>query len=391
MPGRLRAGALWCALCAASVAAAGAARWCVAPSPGNSLRFHFARDGRQVFTAAFGGWGPRWAWVGIRSDDLADGDELVASAPFVVNKARGEVVQVKCRARQSGERSVTFRYELSAAKDVPLTCLVVSVRPEKTFNGSKVMLEHADGKKGTLTLPFGRYARPATSRAVFHFADAGDVAAAFDPPCELAFDGEMRVVLAKDRFAKGTRAATLTLTFPGPVEFLARKADLERLVKTIPDRSWFAFEPANDLGPSVIGMEGWLEAPAGKRGGVRMKGDGFVLEDGTPMKFWGTNLSYAQSAPPRAEAEFTAARFAKYGVNCVRMHKFTGKKGWEGIGDANDVTKMDREGLDRLDYFAAELKKRGVYFAWSHTFGLRVRPGNATRLAAYDEIMRNLT
>ena len=51
---------------------------------------------------------------------------------------------------------------------------------------------------------------------------------------------------------------------------------------------------------------------------------------------------------------------------------------------------MTPEGLDRLDYFSAQLKQRGVYFAWSHTFGFQVTPGNRGRLLAYDEIEKNL-
>src|SRR5581483_8712556 len=51
---------------------------------------------------------------------------------------------------------------------------------------------------------------------------------------------------------------------------------------------------------------------------------------------------------------------------------------------------MDREGLDRFDYFSAQLARRGVYYAWSHTFGFIVCPGNRDRLIAYDEIEQHL-
>ncbi|MDQ3815673.1 MAG: beta-galactosidase, partial [Armatimonadota bacterium] len=47
-------------------------------------------------------------------------------------------------------------------------------------------------------------------------------------------------------------------------------------------------------------------------------------------------------------------------------------------------------GLDRLDYFASQLTKQGVYYGWLHTFKFRVRPGNRDRLLAYDEIEKNL-
>ncbi|MDQ2799041.1 MAG: hypothetical protein M3Y13_05290, partial [Armatimonadota bacterium] len=91
----------------------------------------------------------------------------------------------------------------------------------------------------------------------------------------------------------------------------------------------------------------------------------------------------------KAEADFMAARFAKWGVNAIRMHKFTGS-GWAGIGDPNDATKMDPAGLDHLDYFASQLTKNGVYYGWSHTFGFAPGPANRSRLLAYDEIANNL-
>lgn len=379
------------AMLGCAIGARAAEPWSAVISPDNSLRFHFARDGKPVFAVGLGGWGPKWAWVGIHAKDRATGEQLVTSAPFVANKERGEAISVKCQAGKSGERAVAFRYEMTAAKEVPLTLLIVSITTEKGTRGDQVTLDYADGKQEALTLPFGRYAKPVTSKAVFHFKEAGDVAVAFDPPCELGFDGDMRVVLAKETFPAGTRAVTMTVTFPAAVAFLAKQADIDQLTRELADDTWFPFAPTSDVGPSVIGVEGWLETPAGKRGGVRMAGDHFEFEDGTPVKFWGTNLSYGRAcAPEKKAAEQTAARFAKYGVNGVRLHKFSYPKNHSGIGDLNDATKMDPAGLDRLDYFFAELKKRGVFVGWSHTFGFEVCPGNADRLVAYDEIMRNL-
>jgi hypothetical protein len=140
----------------------------------------------------------------------------------------------------------------------------------------------------------------------------------------------------------------------------------------------------NDVKPSVIGFENWLDKPAGQHGGVRMVGDHFEFADKTRVKFWGVNLSYGRSAPEKKQGEYTAARFAKYGVNVVRRHKFTGAG--EAIGDENDATRMKPAGLDRLDYFSNELAKNGVYYGWSHTYHFRPKPGNRGRLLAYDEI-----
>ena len=183
---------------------------------------------------------------------------------------------------------------------------------------------------------------------------------------------------------------TLTLTFPEDISLEVKPADLEKFVKTPAGPDWFPFRPSEKVTPGVIDLDDWLERPAGKHGGVRIVKDKFAFTDGTPVKFWGSNLSYTANAPDKEAAEFTAARFAKYGINAVRMHKFSYPTGQSGIGDPNDSTKMDPKGLDRLDYFAAKLKERGVYFGWSHTYGFKVVPGDRKRLLAYDEIAKNL-
>jgi len=192
-------------------------------------------------------------------------------------------------------------------------------------------------------------------------------------------------------FKAGSQSTTITLTLPDEVAFVAGGKELARLTKTLAGPDWFAFAPVDDLGPSVIGMQDWLEKPAGNHGGVRIAGDGFRFADGTPVKFWGVNLSYGGGcAPERQAAGFTAARYAKYGVNAVRLHKFSYPTDHMGIADASDSTRMTPAGLDRLDYFSAQLKERGIYYAWSHTFGFQVTPGQRDRLLAYDEIAKNL-
>src|SRR5262249_24959018 len=144
-----------------------------------------------------------------------------------------------------------------------------------------------------------------------------------------------RVVLASEVFRQGKRRVTLTLTFPKETAFHVKPSDLEKFTRTLAAPDWFAFQPSKEAAPNVIGMDDWLHRPAGKHGGIRMVKDHFAFEDGTPVKFWGVNLSYTANAPDKETADLTAARFAKYGVNAVRMHKFSYPKGQMGIGDPN--------------------------------------------------------
>jgi hypothetical protein len=379
-------------LASALTASAPAAEpWSAIISPENSVQFSFVKDTTPVFRLGLGGWGPNWAWVGVSATDKATGDKLVTTVPFVVNKASDEVIDIKLQAWKSAPRQISFRYDLSAAKDVPVTMVIASLGVEKAFAKGKLVLSHTDGTEAALNLPFPRGAQPTTAKAVLSIENTGDVGITLDPPCPISLDGDMRILLASDVFKQGDRGITLTLTLPGETAFLAKQSDLDRLTRTLAGPDWFPFTTTDDVSPSVISMNDWLDQPAGRHGGVRMVGDHFEFTDHTPVKFWGVNLSYGGGcAPEKKDAEFTAERYAKYGINGVRLHKFSYPKNQMGIGDPNDATRMDPDGLDRFDYFAAQLKTNGVYFGWSHTFKFQVSPGNRNRLVAYDEIAQHL-
>jgi hypothetical protein len=388
--GRTGRAALAVLLLLAPVASA-AEPWSALIDPDNSLSFSVRRADQPVFRLSLGGWGPSWAWVGLHAGQKAEGDRLSVRVPFVVNKDKGEVIDVRFEAWQPGPRQVAFRYDLDADRDVPLTMLMAGISFEPKGGQGKLILTDTDGKQSTLGLPVrGIRPGPATSQAALAFETGGTVRMQLDPPCPVTFDNGMRVVLASDVYRRGTRRVTLTLTFPEAVAFYAHQSDLDRLTRELAGPDWFPFQPSRQPAPGVIDMDGWLDHPAGARGGVRMVKDRFGFEDGTPVKFWGVNLSYTANAPDKETAEFTAARLARYGVNAVRMHKFSYPKGQMGIGDPNDSTRMDPQGLDQLDYFVSRLKEHGVYFGWSHSYGFHVVPGDRKRLLAYDEIAKNL-
>jgi hypothetical protein len=388
--GPCRWAALAALLISASTASA-AAPWSAVINPDNSLSFSVLHADQPVFHVGMGGWGPKWAWVGLQSRQKADGKRLSVRVPFVVNQGKGEVIDVQFEAWQPAARQVAFRYDLESARDVPLTMLMASVSVEARGSQGTLTLTHAEGKQTKLALPLrGFRSAPATEKAEFTFDKGGTIALKIDPPCPVTFDNGMRVVLASDLFRQGKRQVTLTLTFPDDVAFYATQADLDTFSKSLAGPDWFAFQPAKDVVPGLIDVNPWLDRPAGKHGGVRMVKDAFAFEDGTPVKFWGVNLSYTANAPDKATADFTAARYAKYGINAVRMHKFSYPTGKMGIGDPNDSTHMDPKGMDRLDYFVSQLKEHGVYFGWSHTYGFHVVPGDRKRLLAYDEIEKNL-
>ena len=60
-----------------------------------------------------------WAWVGMELKQKAPGDRFDLRVPFAVNRGRGQVIHVRFQAGQASARQITFRYDLSADRDVP--------------------------------------------------------------------------------------------------------------------------------------------------------------------------------------------------------------------------------------------------------------------------------
>jgi hypothetical protein len=128
-------------------------------------------------------------------------------------------------------------------------------------------------------------------------------------------------------------------------------------------KDWFPFQlPLDDTNLAGIDLTGLLDAPAGKHGFLTVRPDGhFYFEDGTRARFVGTNVGGRSCFPPQEQAPVIAARLAKYGVNMLRLHSLDGR--YASLIDYTGGTSQpfDADALDRMDYFIAELKKRGIY------------------------------
>ena len=111
-----------------------------------------------------------------------------------------------------------------------------------------------------------------------------------------------------------------------------------------------------------------LDAPAGKHGFVRVVGHEFVTDAG-PIRFNGTNLTGPANFPEHDVADRLAARFARLGINCVRLHfmdtwykNFMDRRRQCILDDDSKTQrKLSPAQLDKLDYLIAAFKKRGIY------------------------------
>ncbi len=109
------------------------------------------------------------------------------------------------------------------------------------------------------------------------------------------------------------------------------------------------------------------ERPAGKHGFLTVQGDRFLFEDGTEVRFWGTNLNGGACFPEQSYAKKLARRLAKFGVNLVRFHQLDAEWNTPNLfqlakGAVRDNTReFDPESMDRLDYLIYCLKNEGIY------------------------------
>ncbi len=146
-----------------------------------------------------------------------------------------------------------------------------------------------------------------------------------------------------------------------------------------PSDTWSAFPVEwRSATPSPADVSFLLQAPAGKRGFIRAKGGRLVQPDGRRFRIWGINVTGKAALPAKSAAPLIAAQLAGRGINCVRFH-FLDKVGALIATDRDDTRALDPQALDRLDFFIAELKKRGIYSDLNLNVYRSYKPGDGVR------------
>ncbi len=336
--------------------------------PESSNTIGVLEDNQTYLEFGFAGWGPNWQWLGFRGEVAEkEAESRLTSAATV--RASGAEVSFDVAARQSGPRRLTMDIHLRADKDTDLTCVIASVEiPQKAFSGGKALVTEETGQVKKVDLPLGRRDLGKNVRQLTLVDAAGrQTVLSLNPACHVGADEAARIILADGRFeADQPRRVTLTVDLPAELTYFPGR-------KSIPDEpgldEWYVFQPGEDYAkPSEIGLEGWLDAPAGKHGRIVRQGDKLIYH-GEPIKLWGLNVCYGSCAPDKELAQRRAAFYAKYGVNSVRLHKYADGPGWAGIQSDESFVQLDPAGLDRMDHFVARLKERGIYVKLSAHFG----------------------
>jgi len=104
------------------------------------------------------------------------------------------------------------------------------------------------------------------------------------------------------------------------------------------------------------------ERPTGRHGEMFCGKDGhFYFEDGVRARFWGINIAKNSVFVPKPLIERAAAAIDRAGFNLVRFHHLDDLEGLLPPDKAGTAERIDAAKLDLLDYWIAQLGKRGIY------------------------------
>jgi hypothetical protein len=107
------------------------------------------------------------------------------------------------------------------------------------------------------------------------------------------------------------------------------------------------------------------EKPAGKHGFLKAANDKLEFEDGTPVRFWGTNITaYSLFATSSYNVKRQARRLSQLGFNLVRLHHHDSSWVTPNIfGDQSvtDTKSLSTAMLSKIDWWIKCLKDEGIY------------------------------
>lgn len=219
------------------------------------------------------------------------------------------------------------------------------------------------------------------------------VEARFNPaPPALYFEQnqptELRALLIKDRLPAGPIHYTMTLRWGNQVEW---QPPLNERLGGPPPQQWPVSQLDARAPPISLAFLNDGDRPAGQHGPLRVQDGALVFSDGTPARFWGTNITaYALFQTPRDTVRQQAKRLAAQGYNLVRLHHHDSP--WVDPNIFGSAKKTpytgapDAAALDKLDWWIKCLKDEGIY-VWLDLHVLRALR-REDGVDAFDEISR---
>ena len=330
--------------------------------------------GERADSPGYGFWGDNWRWAGIsvKLDTVEPGRYRTDG----VSKGLGLTMKTQVVRQPEGGWSVDFDFDAGSG--------VASA------NGGG-MLFHLD--QATWNATMGDPVLLPDNRGWRWGRDGGpQEEVRFDPPLAAIFfekgnKSDLRAFFFQGRVPPGALKVHATWQYKG-VESVAPLQ--ERLGGGAP-ANWPLDTLDND-GPvpdlSFLNAGG---KPAGRHGPVRADKDRLVFADGTPARFWGTNVAaFALFGTRHGDVPEQARRLASLGYNLVRLHHmdspWVGNNIFGSYKTLSDTQALDDSAVERLDWWIKCLKDEGIY-VWLDLHVQRAfKQGD--RIDGFDEIRK---
>ncbi len=303
-----------------------------------------------IVTGAFAFWRDQWRWLGPNLRTSLEGggyrfSQAGSAQPFELN---GEI-------EKTGDRSMAWRMEFRAP-DALHKVAYGGIRflidtQGFSLDGAPLEAEMLPGGDGwRLQVEEGR----------------PPIEVRFDPPPpQMYFEhgrkNELRAFFVNRRPETDPRSFSMTVSLP-PGGTVGPSLN-ERFAAPDP-KTWLRGMLPWDAAPVDLSFLNERDGPAGSRGFVRADGDRLVFEDGTPARFWGTNLTayslFTTTGTSRCEA---ARRISKFGFNLVRLHHHDSDWVNPNVFGANspNTRTLSNESLRKIDWWIHCLKQNGIY------------------------------
>lgn len=133
--------------------------------------------------------------------------------------------------------------------------------------------------------------------------------------------------------------------------------------------------PWDDASAATPDLSGWNRPIESDADRLIAGTDGHLYRGTERVRLFGFNITAGAQFPDRESAEKVAARLAKFGVNYVRIAQ-NSNLAPDGWLDRTTASTLDAEALGRLDYFIAQLRRRGIYVHLVLTQARRVYPAD---------------
>jgi hypothetical protein len=350
-----------------------AAPWSVSVDDKSGLPV-IAKGGAAAVTTNFAFWGNNWAWAGVDTQFQVD-------APFkytVVGKIAKLDINLTAHYRKASAKQMRTDIDLEAAKTL-----------DNVIGGGLAFKFNLDAFGAEMGEP---QLLPNNSGWTWGRSDGDRIEMRFDPPVTQVYfepggKKEIRTFFYRDKIAAGHTRTTATLSAQGRIDFVPTTAEK---FGNADQSDWPTDIVDWKTSPVDVSFLNKPEIPAGKHGFLQARGDKLVFEDGTPVRFWGTNLTaYALFGTSKEGTKQQARRLSELGFNLVRLHHHDSP--WvvpNVFGDKSppNTRTLSEAQMDRLDWWIKCLKDEGIYVWLDLHVQRMMTPGD--NIEHFDEIAK---